>query len=193
MLGNFLKLPMLTDFFDCTVSLHTIYHIDKMEQEAAVRKLIRVTKPGRPVIIVYRNPAPLFTRLAQPFRTVKNKARQIAGFNLKKKKYSGLYVYSYHIRWWQRFADQAEVKLLPWRSFSSRDQKLLFPNNVLGKWMLASLFALEDKFPRFFVNHAQYPMIVLTKRAPPLASARPEGRLPPPGDTRGSGTGQRRV
>ena len=54
--GSFFDIPLEEDFFDCTVSLHTIYHIDKDKQEEAVRKLIKVTKPEKPVIIVYSNP-----------------------------------------------------------------------------------------------------------------------------------------
>ena len=54
--GSFFNIPMEETFFDCAVSLHTIYHIDKDKQEEAVRKLIYVTKPGKPVIIVYSNP-----------------------------------------------------------------------------------------------------------------------------------------
>jgi len=44
--GNFLDMDFENNFFDCTISLHTIYHIDKDKQENAVRKLLAVTKPG---------------------------------------------------------------------------------------------------------------------------------------------------
>ena len=50
------------NYFDCSVSLHTIYHIDKDIQENAVRKLLYVTKPGQPVIIIYSNPLPIIKR-----------------------------------------------------------------------------------------------------------------------------------
>ena len=54
--GSFFDIPMEENFFDCSISLHTIYHIDKDRQEEAVRKLLYVTKPGKPIIIVYSNP-----------------------------------------------------------------------------------------------------------------------------------------
>jgi len=37
--GSFFNIPMDENFFDCAISLHTIYHIDKGMQEEAVRKL----------------------------------------------------------------------------------------------------------------------------------------------------------
>jgi ubiquinone/menaquinone biosynthesis C-methylase UbiE len=43
--GSFFNIPMEENFFDCALSLHTIYHIDKDKQEEAVRKLLYVTKP----------------------------------------------------------------------------------------------------------------------------------------------------
>jgi hypothetical protein len=56
------------------------------------------------------------------------------------------------------------VRLYPWRSFDALWQKRLVPNNAFGTQLLRWLFALEDRFPAFFVRHFQYPMIVLTKR-----------------------------
>ena len=45
-LANLLDLPFDDSAFDCAISLHTIYHIDKEDQEGAVRELLRVTKSG---------------------------------------------------------------------------------------------------------------------------------------------------
>src|SRR5665213_473309 len=65
--GSFFDLKIEEDFFDCTISMHTIYHVDKDRQEEIVRKLIAVTKPGEPVIIVYSNPRTLLNRIKKPF------------------------------------------------------------------------------------------------------------------------------
>ena len=66
---SFFDIDIKKNFFDCAVSLHTIYHIDKDKQEDAVRKLIDVTKPGQPIIIVYANPRTPITRIITlPFR-----------------------------------------------------------------------------------------------------------------------------
>jgi ubiquinone/menaquinone biosynthesis C-methylase UbiE len=167
--GDFLEIDDLReDFFDCSISLHTIYHIDRDRQEAAVRKLLRVTKPGHRVIIVYSNPKSYIRRLMSPARFALSVGRKLKSATLRSPtspgKEAGPYFHSYGLDWWQRFDDVSEVRILPWRSFGTVEQKKLFPNNRLGRGMFAVLFWLEDRFPNFFAAHFQYPMIVMTKR-----------------------------
>lgn len=166
--GSFFDIPLEESFFDCVVSLHTIYHIDKEKQEEAVRKLIRVTKPGKPVIIVYSNPNTCISilRASLPFRLLRRVKRILKKPEKKKEQEEdlSLYFHAHPVDWWNRFSDSAGVKILPWRSFDSDAQKGLIPNNKIGKTMFGVLFALEERFPAFFVKHFQYPMIILTKR-----------------------------
>jgi ubiquinone/menaquinone biosynthesis C-methylase UbiE len=161
--GSFFDFSLEENFFDCSVSLHTIYHIDKDKQEEAVRKLLKVTKPGKPVVIVYSNPNPfvsmmLFRLLRRTLCFLKKPEK------VSKQEVSDLYFYPHSIEWWNRFSDIATIKILPWRSFDSDTQKRLMPNNKMGGKVFDVLFDLEDQFPDFFVRHAQYPMIVLTKK-----------------------------
>jgi len=162
--GSFFDIPLEENFFDCTVSLHTIYHIDKDKQEEAVRKLIKVTKPGKPAIIVYSNPNTIISSLRSslPLRALR-RARNLLE-KTKKEQDVSLYFHPHPIEWWNRFSDVAHVQVLPWRSFSSDIQKRLIPNNKIGGIVFNLLFNLEERFPNFFVKHFQYPMIILTKR-----------------------------
>jgi len=164
--GSFFDIPLEDNFFDCTVSLLTIFNIDKNKQEEAVRKLIRVTKPGKPVIIVYRNPNTIISFLRLPIRVLRRAKTAFTKWNRMPRREEGstLYYYVHAIEWWNRFNDIATVKMLPWRSFDSNLQKALIPNNKLGSKMFDLLFALEGRFPMFFVKHFEYCMIVLTKR-----------------------------
>jgi hypothetical protein len=157
---------MEENFFDCAVSLHTIYHIDKDKQEEAVRKLLYVTKPGKPVIIVYSNPNTFFSFLKSslPFRLLKSILKKPEKKVEQEEEDLNLYFHAHPIEWWNRFSDIASVKILPWRSFDSVKQKRLIPNNKLGRKMFDVLFNLEERFPDFFVKNFQYPMIILTKR-----------------------------
>ena len=161
--GSFFELEFAPETFDCAISLHTIYHMDRDLQELAVRKLIAVCKPGAPVIIVYSNPQSLITRLEYFPRKLKAGLRK-----LKAGKHGGtsndFYFYCHPLAWWKRFGDQAEVQIYPWRSFYSTHQKRLIPNNRFGRLIFSLLFRAESSFPRFFVKYFQYPMIVLTKR-----------------------------
>jgi ubiquinone/menaquinone biosynthesis C-methylase UbiE len=166
--GSFFDILLEEDFFDCTVSLHTIYHIDKDKQEEAVRKLVKVTKQGKPVIIVYSNPNTLISSLRSllpllPLRRARNLLRKTDKI-IKKEPGVSLYFHPHPIEWWNRFSDVSHVQIFPWRSFSSDIQKRLIPNNKIGGIVFNLLFNLEERFPDFFVKHFQYPMIILTKR-----------------------------
>jgi len=172
--GSFFDIPLEENFFDCTVSLHTIYHIDKDKQEEAVRKLIKVTKPGSPVIIVYSNPHTIISsiRSSFPIRALKKAKRLLKRAENETRienrsdieQEVSLYFYPHPIEWWDRFSDIAYVQILPWRSFTSDTQKRIIPNNKMGGIMFNLLFFLEERLPVFFVKHFQYPMIILTKR-----------------------------
>ena len=169
--GSFFDIPLKENFFDCAISLHTIYHIDKDKQEDAVRKLINVTKPGCPIIIVYSNPNKVFkwvTRLiTSPFLIIR-KFRELLKKLTKKKRQEedlDLYFYAHPIKWWNRFSDaDTDIKILPWRSLSSEIQKCLIPNNKIGKKMFNWIFNLEERFPSFFVKYFCYPIIIITKK-----------------------------
>ena len=162
--GSFFDIPMEENYFDCTISLHTIYHIDKTRQEEAIRKLLYVTKPGKPVIIVYSNPSTILSKLLLPLRLLRKVKRILIRHVNNKKEHSDLYFYAYPIEWWKKFTDMGEVKIMPWRSFSSDVQKRLIPNNKIGSKMFDVLFNLEERFPNFFVKYFQYPMIIINKK-----------------------------
>jgi ubiquinone/menaquinone biosynthesis C-methylase UbiE len=167
--GSFFQIVFPDDHFDCSISLHTIYHMDKDAQEQAVRKLLRVTKPEHPVIIVYSNPQTLLARMlrAGPVHAIRRWFGHRPADSVMGQASAGqtLYFFCHSVDWWQRFSDIADVSIYPWRSFSSNHQKRLFPNGKLGKIGLRVLFRLEDWFPHLFVQCFQYPMIVLRKRA----------------------------
>jgi len=161
--GSFFDIDLDENYFDCALSIHTIYHMDKDKQEEAVRKLVKVTKPGKPVIIIYSNPLAIINYLFLPLRLLKSLVKRLIG---KKKQVSEfeLYFFSHPNKWWNRFNDIADVQILPWRSFSSGHQKRLVPNTRFGKKMFDILFKMEDKFPKIFATYFQYPMIILKKK-----------------------------
>jgi len=154
--GSFFDISLDEDFFDCSISLHTIYHMAKDRQEEAVRKLLYVTKVGKPVIILYSNPNAFFPRLIRRIRVLSGKSVQEEDNNL--------YFYQHPNEWWFRFCDISDVEVLPWRPFSAKHQQALIPNNKLGKLMLRVLFSLETRFLSFFSKHFTYTMIILTKK-----------------------------
>lgn len=148
--NDFLNIKFKENFFDCVISLHTIYHISKNKQKRAIKKLIKVTKKNKPIIIVYSNPNTLLSRLKNIF--------------IKKKNKQQIYFFCHPLKWWNQFESMADVKILCWRSFSAQHQKLLFPSNLIGKIMLNILLKLENRFPKFFYKNFQYYVVILKKK-----------------------------
>ena len=130
--------------------MHTIYHISKNKQKKTVKKLIKITKKNRPIVIVYSNPNTLLSKLKNIFIQKKNKQQ--------------IYFFCHPLKWWKQFENIADIKIVCWRSFAAQHQKLLFPDNLIGKMMLNILLKLEKKFPNFFYKNFQYPLIILTKK-----------------------------
>ena len=148
---DFFQIRFKKNFFDCVLSLHTIYHIDKNLQLNAVKKLLSVSKKNSPIIIVYSNPNTILSRIKRVF-------------TYKKKSKNNLYFFCHPISWWSKFEKNAQISIKPWRSFSSDHQKIIFPNNFLGKKLLEFLFILEDIFENFFINNFQYYVVILKKK-----------------------------
>ena len=170
--GSFFELDFEDNFFDCAISLHTIYHMDKDKQEEAVRKLIRIVKKGKPVIIIYSNPNALFSNPDSLLRRLVRTVKKIKSFRYKRQTVElqttepepDLYFYRHSLSWWQRFGDVSDVQILPWRTFEVEMQKRIFPDNFIGKLMFKVLFFMEDMFPSYFTKNGVYPMIVMTKK-----------------------------
>jgi ubiquinone/menaquinone biosynthesis C-methylase UbiE len=165
---SILELPFQNNTFDAIVSLHTIYHIDKDQQEAAVRQLIRVAKPNCPLVIIYSNPDMILNKLFMFFRPVKRLAHFIKRL-VKKTKHKTLhdkqlYFFAHPISWWKRFEDTCYVDLEIWRSLAVHHSKRIAPNNIVGKAILNMVLRFENRFPKLAVRLGQYPMIILKKR-----------------------------
>ena len=149
--NDFFKIKFKKNYFDCILSLHTIYHIDRKLQFRAVNKLLSIAKKNSPIIIVYSNPNTILSRIKRIFTNNKNNK-------------NNLYFFCHPITWWGQFEKSAHISIKPWRSFSSDHQKIIFPNNYLGKKLLHFLFIMEGIFESFFINNFQYYVVILKKK-----------------------------
>jgi ubiquinone/menaquinone biosynthesis C-methylase UbiE len=161
--GSFFDIPLSDNYFDCSISLHTIYHMDKDKQSTAVNKLLDVTKPGKPVIIVYSNPNTLLGKLSKYRNRMKNISNSDESFYSVTQEQE-IYFYLHNLEWWNQFRNRSSVKIYPWRSFLTETQNKYFPDNSLGKILFKVLYRLEDFFPNFFARNFQYIIVVLTKK-----------------------------
>jgi ubiquinone/menaquinone biosynthesis C-methylase UbiE len=160
--GSFFDLKFEDNFFDCIVSIHTIYHIDKELQESAIRKMISIVKHDRPIIIIYSNPNSGVRKLSKFFKKVLNNFKLID--NNKVPGEGELYFYTHPLDFFKRFNDVATVEISPWRTFGTEVQKKIFPNNIIGKILFKFLFFFETHFKKTCNHLALYPIIILRKK-----------------------------
>lgn len=150
---SILKLPFETNFFEAGLSLHTIYHIDKDQQEAAVRELLRVMKPGAPLIIIYSNPDRLLSKIKRTFKKQQDLSQE------------PLYFHAHPLSWWRRFNDVATISAYPWRMLTAKDGRTLIPDNGFGKFLYKQTLAFENSFIGSALHWGAYPMLVLKKKS----------------------------
>ena len=141
--------------YDIIIINHVLYHIDKIDQSIVVRNLIEALKNDGKLYITYTNKYSIWNIIFYIPQII---------FNLLKSKKRKIYFYTYPIKWWDQFENKIKINKYPLRSISSRESKLLIPNNNLGKKILNFLFNLEKKFPKFFLHFGTYYIIEITKK-----------------------------
>ncbi len=162
------NLPFAQDAFDGVVSMHAIHHLRLGEHKQAYVELNRVLKPGQTAVIVNGWYNPLLMRLAEPLIAL---GRALSGRSAKKKKdwaaeeyQAGTFVEKMTPAWLKsELRNAVQFEIYPWRSLSPRFMRWFVRPRLGGRQLLRLVFALEEKFPRFFGENGQYPMIVVSK------------------------------
>lgn len=175
------NLPFLHEAFDAVVSIHAIHHLPFHEQRRAYEELHRVVKPGRTAVAVNGWYRPPLMRIVEPLIRM---GRWLAGRSPKRKKHwgkelerEGTFVEKMTPgRLRTELGGSMQFDIFAWRSLSPRFMQWFVRPELGGKRMLRVVFWLEEKFPRFFGEYGQYPLIVLRKPEPQsrvkLAAAR---------------------
>jgi SAM-dependent methyltransferase len=176
------NLPFKTDVFGGVVSLHTIHHLPEEEHLSAYQELYRVLAPGRSAVVVNGWSSPPLTRLLEaPLRWRKSLRKlhhKIFGHpapdkmqeeygpatGQKKETFKGTFVQKKDAAWLKRtLGQQMELEILVWRSVSVRFLRAYIHHRLAGRWWLRRLYGLEERFPHFFGENGQYPLIVIRK------------------------------
>ena len=111
---------------------------------------------------------PTLMRLAEPFIQL---GRALSGRGHKQKKnwaeeedQAGTFVEKLSPHWLKSELQGAvQFEIYPWRSLSPRFMRWFIRPDLGGKTFLRFIFWLEERFPRFFGERGQYPMIVIRK------------------------------
>ena len=165
------NLPFKPNAFDGVVSMHTIHHLPLDEHRRAYLELHRVLKTGKSAVVVNGWHNPLLMRLAEPFIGL---ARRLSGRSTKTKKnwrgeedQAGTFVEKMTPYWLKKeLGDSLDYQIFPWRSLSPRFMRWFVRPQFGGKVYLRLVYWLEERFPRFFGQHGQYPLIVIRKSVP---------------------------
>jgi SAM-dependent methyltransferase len=165
--GSILDLPMEDKRFDTVFCSHVIYHIDQDLQETAVNELLRVTKPGGRVVILYSNPHSPIRYAAGAIHKISNVFLKL--FSKRAPKAKGnrpdLYFYPHSLSWWNRFKHQADLEIQPWDVIGSYEERTLIMSDGIAKKFYRVAHWLEFKNPDLSAHLWQYLTVILDKHS----------------------------
>ena len=174
------NLPFKPEPFDGVVSLHTLHHLPLEEQEKAYGELYRVLKPGSTAVVVNGwTDSPLMRRMVWLVRGMERAGTLISrlrGRNAPEAAASagkvkpvqnepvGTFINKLDAAWLrQRIGGKMQYEIYPWRSVSVRFLRAVIHGVTGGRLWLRLLYWLEERFPRFFGEKGQYPLVVIRK------------------------------
>jgi ubiquinone/menaquinone biosynthesis C-methylase UbiE len=173
------NLPFAPDVFDGIVSLHTLHHLPAEDQKKAYRDLNRVLKPGSTAVVVNGwTVSPLMQRskwlvslnedIGRFIARLRGKSTQAPNRKLAAKPQettaSGTYIQKIDAAWVKQVLSQMDgVDVLVWRSVNVRFLRAVIHSATGGKLWLKLLYWMEERWPHYFGEKGQYPLIVIRK------------------------------
>jgi hypothetical protein len=172
------NLPFRRDAFDGVVSLHTIHHLPIEEHKQAYQEVYRVLTPTNSAVVVNGwQDSVLMRYFVRPIKW-RNRTRKRIRKSIKnlrdgrsnssdtgpKPKGKGTFVSKHDAEWLKKeVGSLMQVEIFVWRSVSVRFLREYINPDLGGKWLLQKLYDLEERYPHFFGEYGQYPMIVIKK------------------------------
>jgi ubiquinone/menaquinone biosynthesis C-methylase UbiE len=144
-LGDITSLPLKDNCVTDTVSMHTIYHVHKDKQEAAIREIARVTESKCYVVYNAGKHAKLVNILTLPLQ-LWNWSEKRINPNSKRR----VYFYAYSYKWLERFGEIKTYRFL----------------NENGIKLFGKLLWLVSKFETRVPKHSYHPLLVIDKKNP---------------------------
>lgn len=178
------RLPFRREAFEGVVSLHTLHHLPLADQKSAYGELHRVLATGRCGVVVngwtdsplMRHSRWLVNLMERAGRMVKRlrggKAREDQAAanptkspdNPLKPGPTGTFVQKLDAEWLRKeVGSQMSLEIRSWRSVNVRFLRAVIHEALGGRLWLKLLFALEERFPGYFGERGQYPLIVIRK------------------------------
>ncbi len=173
------NLPFKADSFDGGVSLHTIHHLPASEHPQAYTELVRVLVDDATAVVVngWTDP-PLMKLFGWPVGWVKawreKRAARAANADDDPQRarelldQAGTFVSKNDAAWLKRevggrLPQGTHLEIWCWRSLSVAFLRSFINERLGGRWLLRGIFWLEERFPHFFGERGQYPLIVIRR------------------------------
>jgi len=170
LLGSILDIPKPADYYDAVYCAHVIYHVERAQQARAVRELIRVTRPGGRIVVIYVNLESLPSRITRLkgrvpllWKVQRKPARQPAAGPRPQ-----LYFFAHPLGWWRQFADTCEVELRPWDVMGNAQERELLLNDRMASLGYRLCGWFEARYPERAARWWSYPLIILSKHGAPV-------------------------
>jgi SAM-dependent methyltransferase len=182
------NLPFKPGVFDGVVSLHTIHHLPEGEHLQAFGVLYRVLAPKSAAAVVNGWPSSRLMSFFEPLillnRRLRSAAARLSGRpqeprpagrkrakrggdtpqELSGGERKGTFTNRHDVAWIRgEVGASMPVEILVWRSVSVRFLRTLIHPYLGGRFWLRLLFGLEERFPHWFGENGQYPLIVIRK------------------------------
>jgi SAM-dependent methyltransferase len=175
------NLPFKPGAFDGIVSLHTLHHLPPGDQERAYRGLYRVLAPASSAVIVNGWTHSPLMRLAQPSvnfmelvgkwiahwrgkNTASEKPGQQQANKTKGENPTGTFVQKLDAAWLRSILEgKMPFEIRVWRSVNVRFLRAVVHAPLGGRIMLRWLYRLEERYPHYFGEKGQYPLVIIRK------------------------------
>jgi len=174
------SLPFTNGTFDGVVSLHTLHHLPLDGQQESYREFHRLLKPHSAAVVVngwsssaIMNLVSPFIRLAEKLGNRISKRREEkpgedapANVHMSSRdstRPTGTFVKKMNAQVLRGMLGDMDFDIRCWRSVSVRFLRAIVHQATGGKIFLSLLFWLEDRFPRFFGEKGQYPLVIIRK------------------------------
>ena len=170
------RLPFSAETFDGVVSLHTLHHLRADDQLRAYREVHRVLASGRTAVLVngwthsslMKAVRPLIVLLERLGMWVaRMRGREAGGSGQKKKTTNtatGTYIQKLDADWLRgELGDIMQFDFRVWRSVNVRFLRAFVFRPLAGRLWLRLLYAVEERWPHYFGEQGQYPMVIIDK------------------------------
>jgi hypothetical protein len=186
-LADVANLPFTSGVFEGVVSLHTLHHLPQGEQKSAYEELYRVLTPGSSAVVVNGwTESSLMKRLKWLVSLAEGLGNRLArsrgastGMKIpvgvgetknsnketlvQPDEPTGTYVHKQDAAWLGQQLIGMDIEIRCWRSVNVRFLRAVFHQSLGGRFWLRLLYSLEERFPHYFGEKGQYPLVIIRK------------------------------